>query len=875
MKKIKIKVTILVIATLVFSLGGLSLLAYFNARALLITNLEMHISSLTISSGSEVGLWLNAETKEIELMASTPLVTGKDTPAILTYFNTEIQRNPDFEELFISDKQGNFIMNSGKTGTIADRDYFQKAMVSGETVISDPLISRGSGQQSIVVAAPIKNGGQVVGLMGGTVNISDLTKIVTSERVGQIGYAFMVQDDGQLIAQSNPEFKLTYNALKEGNMSLDFHSAIRKMIRGETGVTLSNLNNQDTYIAFAPIPNVKWSLGVVVPETYVTDQLRDLPVYFLVMTLCLGSFLALVLNRWLAVPLTKLAKLTTKLNDNLQETVDDLSYNGPVAEVQSLARNYKTMTMALRDSFKNLETLNANLEGEILERTLAQVSLEKSYEELEAAEEELRSNFDKLQAQEIVLRESERRFRSLLENVELVTGIIDKEGNLTFVNDFALELTGFQRDEVIGLNYFNTFMPNEIHEKVFQTFRKAIENKNTMFHGVYPIQSKSGLIRLVNWNNTLLYNSDGEVYGVASIGEDITERKEFEEKLKYISFRDSLTGLYNRTYFEHSLQLLEKENVVPVGMIVCDVDGLKLVNDTLGHSIGDQLLKLTADLIKHCFREGDQMFRIGGDEFAIILPKSDLPVVERACQRMRKAVEKYNQDHVEFPLSLSVGFAVSGETKPDVKEVFKEADDGMYREKLHRSKSTRSALVYALMKALEARDFITEGHADRLQDVVLSIGEAVGLTERNLADLRLLAQFHDIGKVGIPDRILFKPGRLTKKEFAEMQRHSEIGHRIAQSAPDLLPIADYILRHHEWWNGGGYPLGLKEEEIPTECRILAIADAYDAMTSNRPYRKALKPEQAFQELIRNSGIQFDPNLVPIFIDVIKTSFQNE
>jgi len=171
------------------------------------------------------------------------------------------------------------------------------------------------------------------------------------------------------------------------------------------------------------------------------------------------------------------------------------------------------------------------------------------------------------------------------------------------------------------------------------------------------------------------------------------------------------------------------------------------------------------------------------------------------------------------------------------------------------------------MKALEARDFITEGHADRLQDIVLTLGEAMGLAERTLADLRLLAQFHDIGKVGIPDRILFKPGRLTFEEFKEMQRHSEIGHRIAQSAPDLLPIADHILRHHEWWNGQGYPLGLKENDIPLECRILAIADAYDAMTSNRPYRKAMSQEQAFNELMANSGLQFDPKLVPIFVKV--------
>lgn len=172
------------------------------------------------------------------------------------------------------------------------------------------------------------------------------------------------------------------------------------------------------------------------------------------------------------------------------------------------------------------------------------------------------------------------------------------------------------------------------------------------------------------------------------------------------------------------------------------------------------------------------------------------------------------------------------------------------------------------MRALEARDFITEGHVDRLQDLVSSLGREIGLPQRDINDLRLIAQFHDIGKVGIPDHILFKPGPLTSEEMTEMRRHSEIGHRIAQSSPDLVPIADFILKHHEWWDGNGYPLGLKGEETPLECRIIAIADAYEAMTSNRPYRQAMLPQEAIDELKRCAGTQFDTQLVEKFIKTL-------
>ncbi len=321
------------------------------------------------------------------------------------------------------------------------------------------------------------------------------------------------------------------------------------------------------------------------------------------------------------------------------------------------------------------------------------------------------------------------------------------------------------------------------------------------------------------------------------------------------------------------MQRLEEKRDKRVGMLVCDIDGLKLVNDTLGHEAGDRLLISAADIIKESFRLGDMVARIGGDEFAVLLPECDENVVELASLRIKGKVEKHNAAGAVPPLSMSIGFAVSGKTEENLGEVFKKADNNMYREKLHSGQSARSAIVQTLMKALEARDYLTEGHADRLQELVEELASAIGLPERGLADLRLLAKFHDIGKVGIPDRILFKEAPLTADEYSEMKRHSEIGHRIAQSNPDLSPIAGWILKHHEWWNGEGYPQGLKGNEIPLECRILAIADAYDAMTNDRPYRRALSREEAIAEIKRCAGSQFDPNLVQVFLTVYNTGFR--
>ena len=151
-----------------------------------------------------------------------------------------------------------------------------------------------------------------------------------------------------------------------------------------------------------------------------------------------------------------------------------------------------------------------------------------------------------------------------------------------------------------------------------------------------------------------------------------------EEKLKFQSLHDSLTGLFNRTYFEEKLNRLQGYLLEQVGIVVCDLDGLKSVNDTLGHSQGDELLRLAATVIKQCFREEDAVCRIGGDEFAVILPNAGITVVEQSCRRIHSAVAEYNSKYPEFPLGLSVGFAVGGTIDKDISDIFKEADNNMY-----------------------------------------------------------------------------------------------------------------------------------------------------------------------------------------------------
>lgn len=500
------------------------------------------------------------------------------------------------------------------------------------------------------------------------------------------------------------------------------------------------------------------------------------------------------------------------------------------------------------------------------------------------------------------LIESEETYRTIFENTGTAMLIVEENTVVSLANSRVEELTGYFKEEIENKKSWTEFVPDNDLGKM-KEYHSARRKDPASAPAAYEFKliDRGGNVRDIYLNIALISGTKKSVVSLM----DITERKQIEMKLsatneeleatleelratedelryqisqlrekerqiRHVSLHDSITGLHNRVYFEEEMRRMESGRHNPVGLIICDVDGLKLVNDTLGHDTGDTLLVAAARVIRDSFRGSDVVARVGGDEFAVVLPGSSLPVVEESCRRIEEAVTAYNIANPELPLSISVGYAVRNDSSRGMDDLFKEADNNMYRKKLHSSRSARSAIVQTLMKAIEARDYITEGHAERLQGLVAAVALVLGLPERNVNDLRLLAQFHDIGKVGIPDRILFKPDRLTPEEFEEMRRHSEIGHRIAQSAPDMVPIADWILMHHEWWNGKGYPLGLKGEDIPLECRILAIADAYDAMTSDRPYRKAISHELAMAELRRCAGTQFDPSLIEKFALVLES-----
>ena len=453
-------------------------------------------------------------------------------------------------------------------------------------------------------------------------------------------------------------------------------------------------------------------------------------------------------------------------------------------------------------------------------------------------------------------------FQALFTNTLDAIVYFDTNSNISNVNSQFVQMFGYEHHEVIGKNINSIIDPfNKAADYVSPEILKGqtIERETIRY-------TKSGKPVNVHLKGSPVF-IDGVITGGYISYSNINERKRYEQELKYLSLYDKLTGVYNRTFFEAEIKRLQNSRQYPITIMSADIDGLKLINDTLGHDLGDELLKVFARILKENLRSGDIISRVGGDEFVILLPGTSETISARIAGRIQFSEAQYNNDNQHLPLSISLGTTTVSDKNTSLSAALKTADDAMYRSKLRKGASAKSQILNALMATLGERDYITEGHAQRVGHLCLKVGREIGLSSNQLDNLALLAQVHDLGKVGIPDHILFKKGPLTQEEWAIMTQHTEKGYRIASSSPDLLSVADLILKHHEKWDGTGYPLGLKGKSIPIECRILSIIDAFDAMTNERPYSKTKTIDEALQEIRRCSGTHFDPELVEVFLSV--------
>ena len=361
-------------------------------------------------------------------------------------------------------------------------------------------------------------------------------------------------------------------------------------------------------------------------------------------------------------------------------------------------------------------------------------------------------------------------------------------------------------------------------------------------------------------------DSKGNITSLWGAAQDISKYKKIENELLHISYHDHLTELHNRRYFEHILKVLDIDQNLPLSVIMCDVNGLKIVNDSFGHDAGDELLKGAAQTIQNVSREKDVVARVGGDEFAILLPNTSSEQSVQIANRIKELASKQKIANIE--LSISYGYDTKTNDKQSIIEVIANAENHMYRHKIYDRSSIKSKTVDLIMTALFEKSNREAMHSHRVGSICQAIAQKMNFNNDAVNQMRIAGLIHDIGKIGIDEKILNKPERLTADERRDIERHTEIGWRLLSSTNEFSDLAQFVLNHHEKWDGTGYPSGIKNEAIPLEARIISVADAYDAMTSERSYKSGLSKEDAVLELISCSGTHFDPMIIDIFVNKV-------
>ena len=511
------------------------------------------------------------------------------------------------------------------------------------------------------------------------------------------------------------------------------------------------------------------------------------------------------------------------------------------------------------------------------ERVVAVVGLAnkvEAYDESDINELSLfvNSAWNALKRHEIQEKLAYERSRYLQTLVSIGDGVmvVDREGRIEMLNAVAQKLTGWDYREAIGCHYSQVFVIRHEHasEQIDDPIAEAMETgtiQELSHHAV--LISKNGQEYNLEDSAAPIRNDTDETAGVVLVFRDVTQKKKQLEQIEYLGFHDPLTGLYNRRFFNTELLRLDTPRNRPLTLVMGDLNGLKLTNDIFGHAFGDQLLERLGQVLRRCCRTDDIIARWGGDEFVLLLPKTEPGEAEKIIARIKREFSKEKVKSIKG--SISMGLACKDSPEPDIATILSKAEEAMYNAKTLEWDEVRKSTVGEIIATLHNNSAREREHSETVSDLAQTIGRALNLPEEEIGKLRDAGYMHDIGKIVLDSRLLNINHHLSDYEWNEIKRHPIVGYRILNASDDTVNLAELVLAHHEHWDGSGYPRGIKGNEIPLLARIIAVAEGYDRMTHDSGNTRSMSRTEAIQTLRENAGTRFDPQIVEAFNRVLE------
>lgn len=725
-------------------------------------------------------------------------------------------------------------------------DWYKEAAEAGKPVFSSIYKHYVRDDLTVSFAWPIYDDeGKNQGVLGAHIILSDIDSFLKDIVKDIRGYALIVEKNtGELVANSMDIGNFVYlqdGNIKRNNLSdVNNHAIVQayeKYKATQENEFLFNSDEEDLYMNFKDIDKdgLNWVIITSVREDLLMEDIVEsmmLAAVLILISVLLSAEICLIVIGKLTKPMYHLLEVAEKISSG------DLSERVVIVRDDEIGK----ISTAFNKTADTMYKLINNLETAVKERTL---QLEQSNKILTESRGELR----------LILNSS----------AEAIYGL-DKNGNCTFCNASCLRILGYDdEDELLG---------NNMHEQIHHHKKNgAILPKDeckiiySIDHGVGTHADDEVFWRSDGTSFEVEYFSypqlkNGEVIGAVVTFMDISERKKTEEKIKYISCHDSLTGLYNRGCFEDEVKKIDTKNNLPISIIFGDVNGLKLTNDIFGHAAGDNLIKKSADVLKKACREEDIVARVGGDEFIIVLPKTEKIYAQKIIVRVKEELSHAKIDAIKC--SMALGCDTKTHYKQSLERIMENAENEMYKEKTLNRETINSDIFYSMIETLHKKFPEEKRHSRAVSVLCEEIGMEMQLPETEVKKLRDAGFVHDIGKIILDKSILDRTDTLNEDDEIEIQQHAVIGYRILNIFDNTLDLAEGVYSHHENWDGSGYPKGIKQEEIPLMSRIIAIAEAYDIMTS---FKKMTK-EEALEEIKNQAGKQFDARIVDVFVDLM-------
>lgn len=733
------------------------------------------------------------------------------------------------------------------------RDWYLRAKELGQPVFSAVYRHFVVNDLAISAAYPLYKDGELQGVLGTHIVLSNMNNLLEKIVQNNRGFAVIIEKgSGELIANSfdRPNFTIqedgTFKRLPYGelrNLAVakaydHYQSTQENQFKINNGWENLYINCREytkdglDWIAISAIPD-----RLLLADIYRNIQLT---VMLVLLSLVLSSYIYYYLTNRFFRPIDGLIKVTERFTDG------DMSSRAMIVrndELGGISKSFNKMADRLYELVNNLEET-------VKERTA-----------------ELKEIND-------TLKEKEEKLQLILDTAAEAIYGIDITGHCTFCNASCLRLLGYSSpEELIGKN---------MHTLIHHTNKDGtpLDQKDCRIYHSFLQGEGTHVDDEIFWRadgssfNTEYFSypqyKDEKIIGAVVTFLDITERKKAEEDIRYLSYHDSLTGLYNRMFFEEELKRLDTERNLPIALIIGDVNGLKLTNDVFGHTAGDKLLQKVGEILKNVCRADDIIARTGGDEFVVLLPRTTEAETEMIMARIKSKIA--GEHIVAIKGSISMGSAVKEDSGQSILKTMEDAEDQMYREKTLNRRNINSEFLGAILENLYQKNPAEKQHSQIVSELCQNIGRAMNLSDVEIRRLKEAGFLHDIGKIVLEDHLLKKNQEFTNKEIKLIREHPVVGYRILNNFEDTLVLAESVLAHHEKWDGSGYPKGLKGAEIPEFARIIAVAESYDKIMGRLGQNPENK-EIALREIRQEAGSKYDPEIVNILAKIIISIYE--